>query len=657
MDEAADDERAHGSQPRAMGATGMVLNSASREKADAFLDAQIGLLHLEKEKLAKEDAAIDAEIALNLSHLRFRRLGDFTKFGLESATALLVLLVLIGIGAVIWAAANDHGLMIDAFRVPPDMEQKGLGGDVVASALLDHLAQLQAETDSSRAPDTFSSNWGKDIKVEIPETGISIGEGYRYLAGWLGHQTHITGEVYHTTNGIALVTRVSGFPGVRFEGREADLDALIARAAESVYGQTQPYRYAIYIGSVREDHVLGEKLLRDLATSGSDADKPWAYSVWGEAALGANDIGAALYRARKAVALAPDIPLIDYNLAQVEASAGHDEQELEAAEHAVRALAGAGADKGTVLSGLIIGLQSRETIAEEEGDYASAVAEDERILQATDYEASHMSSFFMRAANAALAHDTAGARRLLGAGTDIGMIRETFKGYGWGLANFVSPQFMTLAQRGEWQAARVSLAGTLNTPWARSRVSETEVRTQIRPWLALAEAKSGDRKAALNLIGTSPLDCYLCLRMRGNIDAVGGNWSGAAYWFARAVDAAPSIPFAYTDWGAMLLAKGDADGAIAQFERAHDKGPHFADPLEMWGEALMAKNRSDLALAKFEEADKYAPRWARLHLKWGEALFYAGKRDEAKKQFAIASGLGPSAADAQTLGKWIKTHG
>jgi tetratricopeptide (TPR) repeat protein len=114
---------------------------------------------------------------------------------------------------------------------------------------------------------------------------------------------------------------------------------------------------------------------------------------------------------------------------------------------------------------------------------------------------------------------------------------------------------------------------------------------------------------------------------------------------------------AYSDWGAMLLAKGDPDGAIAKFERAHDKGPHFADPLEMWGEALMAKNRSDLALTKFEEADRYAPRWARLHLKWGEALFYAGKPGEAKEQFAIAGGLDLSQSDKTVLTKWMSTHG
>ncbi|HWE05831.1 MAG TPA: hypothetical protein VG274_03930, partial [Rhizomicrobium sp.] len=119
----------------------------------------------------------------------------------------------------------------------------------------------------------------------------------------------------------------------------------------------------------------------------------------------------------------------------------------------------------------------------------------------------------------------------------------------------------------------------------------------------------------------------------------------------------PSLPFAYTDWGEMLLAKGDYNAAIDKFRDADLKGPHFADPLEMWGEALMAKNRSDLALAKFEEANKYAPNWGRLHLKWGEALMYVGKRDEAKDQFAAAGRLDLSSTDTAELARVKAPHG
>ena len=180
---------------------------------------------------------------------------------------------------------------------------------------------------------------------------------------------------------------------------------------------------------------------------------------------------------------------------------------------------------------------------------------------------------------------------------------------------------------------------------------ETIFGRYYRPWLALAKAKLGDGAGSLKLIGAAPLDCYICVRFRGDIDATLKRPDAAAYWFDMAVHEAPSIPFAYADWGAMLLAKGDVDGAISKFREANAKGRHFADALEMWGEALIAKNRSDLALAKFAEADKYAPNWGRLHLKWGEALLWSGNKAEAEKQFAIAAHLDLSAAEKAALAR------
>jgi tetratricopeptide (TPR) repeat protein len=139
--------------------------------------------------------------------------------------------------------------------------------------------------------------------------------------------------------------------------------------------------------------------------------------------------------------------------------------------------------------------------------------------------------------------------------------------------------------------------------------------------------------------------------MRARIAELESQHARADWWFARAVAAAPSIPFAYADWGKVLFAQGQPDAAIEKFKLANQKGPHFADPLEMWGEALMARNQSHLALAKFEEADKYAPNWGRLHLKWGEALVYAGKPDKAKRQFARAAQLDLTPSEKFELAK------
>jgi tetratricopeptide (TPR) repeat protein len=174
--------------------------------------------------------------------------------------------------------------------------------------------------------------------------------------------------------------------------------------------------------------------------------------------------------------------------------------------------------------------------------------------------------------------------------------------------------------------------------------------------VALAAAKLGRIAEAETRVADTPADCYQCLRTRAQIAEVEGQHARADWWFGRAVEAAPSIPMAYADWGQALLDRGDAGAAIAKFKLANQKGPHFADPLEMWGEALMKQNRSDLALAKFTEAEKYAPHWGRLHLKWGEALGYAGKKDEAQKQFAQAAQLDLSGDDKAELDR-MSGHG
>jgi hypothetical protein len=122
------------------------------------------------------------------------------------------------------------------------------------------------------------------------------------------------------------------------------------------------------------------------------------------------------------------------------------------------------------------------------------------------------------------------------------------------------------------------------------RLQGLAIRTRVTPLLARGLARSGDVSGAQAQIETTPADCYNCIRTRGLVAAAARQWGRADYWFARAVNAGPSIPFAYTDWGHALLIRGDADAAIAKFTIANRRGPHFADPLEMWGEALMAKN-------------------------------------------------------------------
>lgn len=94
----------------------------------------------------------------------------------------------------------------------------------------------------------------------------------------------------------------------------------------------------------------------------------------------------------------------------------------------------------------------------------------------------------------------------------------------------------------------------------------------IRPLEALAKARDGDVAGAETLIETTAADCYLCLRVRGQIATEKHDWPTAERWFAEATRQAPSLPFAFTDWGVERLAHGDTDGAIAVLQRAHEVG-------------------------------------------------------------------------------------
>jgi len=109
-----------------------------------------------------------------------------------------------------------------------------------------------------------------------------------------------------------------------------------------------------------------------------------------------------------------------------------------------------------------------------------------------------------------------------------------------------------------------------------------------------------------------PLDCDLCVRARGQVAALRRDWPAADAWFAMVAARSPSIPFAYLDWGAALLAKGDLGGAIAKFRKANAISPHFSDPLKGWGDALARQGQWRGAVAKFDEALKHAPAWREL---------------------------------------------
>jgi tetratricopeptide (TPR) repeat protein len=616
-------------------ADGVALAGASRDTADAYLRKQSRFVDLQSENLIEQNS-------FELSHLRWRRFNDQMKGALQIMVVLLGLVVVVGLGAAMWNASQAEGLVVDAFSVPPDYIQAGIAGDVIAD---DMTAKIAAVRDFASANSLAHSNDVRedragDIKVEIPETGISLAEAWRYLRRWLGNERHLNGSLRMLPGGrVALTVSLGGADTFRFTGKADELDALEQQAAERVFGAVDPVNVVLYLGAKGRYAEALAAAAHNVAIASGPRDLGGAYSLY------ANMIRAVTGDARRAFAMAHLAIALDPKAAPQHMEAlssaralGHDEEVLAQAriiatlrpEDNIR-----GWRTGTGVAYVKdIGAIWR---AGDTGDFAAV-----STLICTQV-CSRADAAMLHAEALARLHDPGAA------GARIDDARASGQPDPSDLAR---TGYYIAAAQDDWRAAadaaRRYRQSLMASP-ASDGFKTLLMQTRAMPLLARALASAGDGGGAQNAVAGTPLDCYACVLARGEVAARRHDWSGAAAWYADAVRLAPSLPFAYADWGEMLLHKGDFGGAIAKLTAANQKGPHFADPLELWGEALVASNRSDLALAKFAAAARYAPNWGRLHLKWGEALWWLGRKEDARRQFAVAGTLFLTGAERNVL--------
>jgi tetratricopeptide (TPR) repeat protein len=614
-------------------ADAVAFTGASQAKADAYLEEQTRLAKLQSQNLVEQNA-------FELSHLRFRRVSDYARFALEAAGFLVVLLVVCGLGTMVWNATQDRDLVVYAFSVPADVAQSGMTGDVLAGRVLDALGHMQADTYSlAQGAGSYRSNDSNQVRIEIPSTGISLGELNRYLREWLGDETRLAGDLVHTPKGLALTIRYGAEPGSTVEG--SSLDTLIGQAAERLYAASRPLRYADYLGT-HGRYAEAEAIIVPLAGRGSPRERALAYLSWGTLLYQEGDAYGEMEKSRIATELDPANTAAWFQLGAGAFLAEHRETAVTA-EETVSSLIKAGKTvdlNPDMASSLLASLATDQAI--DKGDSQGAIAQCRSAVglsDALDCGTAELVNYEWRD------HDMPEARRLAAL---IPMVGRD------GRPNpiFLSVQAWFARSEQNWTAA-AAIDKKADGLVAEKPKDSMIRRTEFWPAMAETLARNGDIAGAETLIDKTQIDCDRCVIMRGTIAAIAHKWGAADHWFALVSARTPSLPFADEAWGEALLTKGDLDGAIAKFEQAHRIGPHFADPLEMWGEALIAKNRSDLALAKFAEAAKYAPNWGRLHLKWGEALAYLGQTGDAKTQFAIAARLDLSPVDKSTLKKWM----
>ena len=600
-------------------------------KLDAFLDEQTRLVRLQTEHLHEQRE-------LQLAHLRVRRWKDRLSLALQGLGVLAGAAVLVGLGVTAWQAHQDDSLVVEPFATPPALAQQGLTGPALGAEVMDRISGIDAlvKRNSISASSGVKADSGEDIKLEIPETGVSVGEIGRLLREWLGRQRRIEGDLRQTADGKLLLTARMQGRAFSASGAPAELEQLEQQVAEQIFAAADQGNYVIYLEATGRPLEAAAAAQRQAAAGVKDA-----FSLWATIERGLNP-ARALQLSRLAAQVQPRSPYSYFELARSDGAFGHDEAALADSRRLLRAMQ---TDRPEPLrgdGGSVVLAIGEVTIASELGDYAGAIA-------AAEKRGYDRLTPWPGIVGSARGHDLGQARRRL----DLALSRPNPD-----QPSVLDARGALAAENQDWRAAAAWTAAASDlarrqhaaSPDPRGLPSLAMVDAiTYGPPLAEARARLGDFAGARAALEGTPGDCYPCLRERGRIAMLQGDWPEAERWFAVAIRQGPSLPFADLDRGEMLLRKGDPAAAILSLQIAHEKGRRFADPVELWGEALMLKGDPEGAIGRFAEADRYAPRWGKNHLRWGEALMLSGRYAEARRQYEIASGLDLSKPDRAAL--------
>jgi len=611
---------------------------ALRPDLQAFFAAQRTLIEAQTHHLG-----------VQLRHLGLKIVGERLRVLLQLLTAVGVAGLLVVVGFIVFDAMDDHGLVIESFATAPALTARGLTGEVLADQMLGRIAAIRrlANANSITVSDDVRSGGGNAaVKLEIPETGLSLDQVQRFLHQALGHARRVTGAVRDDGQGHAAVeVQVSGGDPVTVEGASGDLDALMQQTAEKAFGVFDPVNYVLYLRGVgRSDDAL-VAAERNFKLGKTPIDVSNGLSLWANTD---GDRRRALLRATLAAETYPKGWAGWSESVAASRDLGHDEAALGFARRLIGVHVGDQWRNHRPAFPYLI-QRASGVIDRLLGDYGRLDQQLDRPAAAGDWRSP--SDRYLEQMDPPLGrHDCGPAEHELVFARTAGPPAP---------ADELQARFGLAVCRGDWGeglAVAQERVSALETARASAQATsagfvDQRLATSARPLLAQALSRNGRLAEAEALIAGAPLDCYLCVRVRGEIAAAKGDGPAVDRWFGEAVRQAPSLPFAYVEWARARLARGDAAGAIAKLRLAADKSPNFPDTREVWGEALVRQGEPSRALEQFQRAERLAPRWGRLHLAWGEALQGLGRPDQAARQFAEAAELDLSAADRADLVK------
>jgi tetratricopeptide (TPR) repeat protein len=563
-------------------------NPELAREASAYFRKQSHLVEVQTEHLHEQRA-------VNLQLLKLRRFGERLRVGLQLFVILAATVIGVGGAILIRDAVNSRSVVVESFDAPPALVARGVTGTVVAGGLLDELRRLQSATRADAGKRDLANAWTGEIKLAVPEAGISLGEFSRLLKARFGHDLHIDGEVIQTdSGGLALTVRGDGVPARKFTGTAGDLDSLTTQAAGYVYSQSEPILWAYYLTNkgLNEEALAFSKA----AYAGADkADRPYLLNTWANALAnvgGSPHETLELYRAARK--LKPDYWVAYNNVMQAYWLLGDEENAWKEGE-AMRVVAGGRPGRAPETY-----YQNSDILTWNLGPWLNETVADADASGGIGSNIGGVAAVNIADIEVRL-HDTAAAELSLQTIKPDPADRGTTA-----MAHFVRGRLA--GELGD-TATAVAEMEAFQIIYASPEISSQYPGYLC--WVASAEAAAGHPQKADLILGTagSFVDCY---RFRGDILDGRGDWAGAQKAYSAAVALAPDLPAGYYSWGIALANHGDLAAAEAKFRDANRRGPRWADPLKAWGDVLAKQGKTREALAEYDLALKCAPNWKQL---------------------------------------------
>jgi len=598
--------------------------------------------------------------------------------------AIPIVLVLITF-AVIQQLWSSSDVVLEDFKVPPELEQRGYKPNVIATRLADQINSISDKTTNSVGNNigTSSATNVRDRKatvtaknfidlptfkltsvessldIEVPQTRTTVGSLFRHIFESLGFKPNrIDGEIISRDNKLVLTIRITERDTTRVLGMveegSGNPEALLSKGAEVIYKDIKPVVMAWYLyTSSPTKKEEAQALLQDCIYQNKDA--ALANVLWSVILLNEADYDGALTKIKDAENLKRDNTIYEIMIS-CEARALEAKGNYEGAKaiykkalrgpHSVLTLTNYAAflasrgdfDEASEQYRLALYADSASDIAhigmglvlEGQGNYDEAIAEYRKAIELTSTSAraySNLASALVNKKDYRMA--THAAQRAAELDPDSADAHNLL-----GYVLYSGNQFDEAVKAFERAVTINPRFITAYVNWADALLNQKKYDEAI--------AKT---KKALEINNKSALaHTEMALILINKND-----FAAAIKECEQAVNQDPLFVAAYANWGSALLGQNKYKEAEQKAREITDLASEDADAHNNLGYVLQIRGKYDDAIKEFEKANKFNRFNIYVYINWAEALMNHREYAAADKKAQEAINLDAASADAHNI--------